>query len=85
MTDKINRDDFISLFHVLAQGLGVTSSDESPRFLEAIAMQLGAKGDWSSSTLIDELAAVNGNLSSIATSLDELVGLVRGKSEASGE
>ena len=81
MTDKITRDDFTSLLRILADGLGVTASDRSPMFLEAIGMQLGAKGDWSNSTLIDVLTEANGNLSAIATSLDELVGLIRGQSK----
>lgn len=41
MKNKATSEDLHSLVSVISRGLGVTDSDDTPKFLEAIAMQLG--------------------------------------------
>ena len=57
---------------VISRGLGVTDSDDTPRFLEAIAMQLGMTPYGHGSTLTEEMQQINENLSDIAGKLDRL-------------
>lgn len=57
---------------VISRGLGVTDSDDTPRFLEAIAMQLGMTPFGGGSTLKEEMQQINENLSDIAGQLGRL-------------
>ena len=57
---------------VISRGLGVTDSDDTPKFLEAIAMQLGMTPYDGGSTLKEEMQQINENLSDIAGQLGRL-------------
>lgn len=72
MKDKTTSEDLHSLMSVISRGLGVTDSDATPKFLEAIAMQLGMTPYGHGSTLKEEMQQINENLSAIAGKLGEL-------------
>ena len=72
MKNKTTSEDLRSLVSVISRGLGVTDSDDTPRFLEAIAMQLGMTPFGGGSTLKEEMQQINENLSDIAGNLGKL-------------
>ena len=82
MKNKATSEDLHSLVSVISRGLGVTDSDDTPRFLEAIAMQLGMTPFGGGSTLKEEMQQINENLSDIAGKLDRLADIF---SQSSGD
>ena len=74
MKNKTTNEDLRSLVSVISRGLGVTDSDDTPRFLEVIAMQLGMTPFGGGSTLKEEMQQINENLSDIAGKLDRQTG-----------
>lgn len=82
MKDKTTSEDLHSLVSVISRGLGVTDSDATPKFLEAIAIQLGMTPYGHGSTLKEEMQQINENLSAIAGRLGELADIF---SQSSGD
>ena len=72
MENKTTNEDLHSLMSVISRGLGVTDSDDTQKFLEAIAMQLGMGPYGHVSTLKEEMQQINENLSDIAGKLGKL-------------
>lgn len=84
MKNKATNEDQHSLVSVISRGLGVTDSDDTPKFLEAIAMQLGMTPYGHESTLKEEMQQINENLSDIAGKLDRLADIFTGCSQSGG-
>lgn len=84
MKNKTTNEDLRSLVSVISRGLGVTDSDDTPRFLEAIAMQLGMTPFCGGSTLKEEMQQINENLSDIAGQLDRLADILTERSQSGG-
>lgn len=82
MKNKSTSEEMHSLVSVIARGLGVTGSDDTPKFLEAIAMQLGMTPYGHGATLKDEVQQINENLSDIAGQLGRLADIL---SQSSGD
>ena len=82
MKNKATNEDQHSLVSVISRGLGVTDSDDTPKFLEAIAMQLGMGPYGQESTLKEEMQQINENLSEIAGQLGRLADIF---SQSSGD
>ena len=82
MKNKATSEDLHSLVSVISRGLGVTDSDATPKFLEAIAMQLGMGPYGQESTLKEEMQQINENLSDIAGQLGRLADIL---SQSSGD
>lgn len=76
MKNKATNEDLHSLVSVISRGLGVTDSDDTPKFLEAIAMQLGMTPYSGGSTLKEEIQQINENLSDIAGQLGRLADIL---------
>lgn len=76
MKNKATNEDLHSLVSVISRGLGVTDSDDTPKFLEAIAMQLGMGPYGQESTLKEEMQQINENLSDIAGQLGRLADIL---------
>ncbi len=76
MKNKTTNEDMHSLVSVISRGLGVTDSDDTPKFLEAIAMQLGMTPYSGGSTLKEEMQQINENLSDIAGQLGRLADIL---------
>lgn len=84
MKNKTTNEDLHSLVSVISRGLGVTDSDDTPKFLEAIAMQLGMTPYGHGSTLKEEMQQINENLSDIAGKLDRLADIFTECSQSGG-
>lgn len=72
MKNKTTNEDLHSLVSVISRGLGVTDSNDTPKFLEAIAMQLGMGPYGPGPTMTEEMQQINENLSDIAGQLGRL-------------
>lgn len=84
MKNKATNEDLHSLVSVISRGLGVTDSDDNPKFLEAIAMQLGMTPYGGGSTLKEEIQQINENLSDIAGQLGRLADIFSDRSQSGG-